>query len=384
MHVSPELIAFLQQSDLFHDLSLEELQTLLPYLTVARYQNGDWILREGEATEHLVIIQSGRAELIKTGEIIGFLTTGDWTGEMAHIEGAVRSASLRALQPVSAIHLALAKLKLIHGQSVVYDKLMSKLTKTISAHLRQTDENLILLLKEKLELTRSHVQVSRTIIYMVILFSIFFNIIGVYNNYSNELRKTFNLLFLPSSIFLFGTGAVRLILKSGYPLSFYGITCNRCIKASWQALLISLPILIVLAWIKWFAITYFFPSEPFFAFDRIGFSTKTMILATLASLIFVPAQELIVRGVLQSSFRNFFQGKKRIFHAILASNILFEVLHVGQNLFLAIASFAFGIFWGYLYEKQKTIVGPIVSHLLIAWWGLNALDLLSLIPPPRI
>ncbi len=381
---SPELLLFLHNSDLFSDLSPDQLSSLLPYLELVKYTKGNWLLREGEATDHLIMIRSGRAEVLKNGANMDLLRPGDWAGEMAHLEDVVRSASVRALEDTEVIQFSLRQLKQSPQDRLIYDTIFPRLIHKISARLRKTGDDLIALLKERLELTLARNQISKTIIYMMILFTIFFNIIAIYNNYADFLKQTFNLVFLPSSIFLFGTGAVRLIRKSGYPLAFYGITTYHTGKIIIQGILASIPIILLLSLIKWLAIQSVpsLATEPFFSFDRTNIIPKAFWTASIFYLLLIPIQELVVRGVLQSSFRNFFQGPHRIFHAILSSNILFEVLHIESNLFLAVANFALGIFWGWLYEYQKSLWGVICSHILIGWWGFKALDLLALLPTP--
>ena len=54
-----------------------------------------------------------------------------------------------------------------------------------------------------------------------------------------------------------------------------------------------------------------------------------------------------------------------------------------RGIWFSLIVFAFGIFWGYLYEKQRTIVGVSLSHALLAAWAflfLNFQHLLTLVP----
>lgn len=80
-------------------------------------------------------------------------------------------------------------------------------------------------------------------------------------------------------------------------------------------------------------------------------------------------QELIVRGVLQSSFYEFITGRHRNFWAILLSNLLFSITHMHLSLAASFIVFVPGLFWGWLYSRYRTLVGVIFSHLFIGIWA---------------
>jgi hypothetical protein len=387
---STELLSFLKETALFHDLTSEELTSLLPFIQTAHYESGEWVIQEGEKDHSLFIIQSGRAEVLKEDKqskephLIGVFKEGDWFGEMAHIEQEQRAASVRAFHDLNVVILLLEELHSSPSLRSIYNKISSRLSKKMSERLRKTGVVLIQTLKEKIGLSQSSFQISKTMIYMLIIFGIFFNVVAIYNNYAGSLRTIINVIFMPTSIILFGIAAIRLIQISGYPLSFYGVSLKDGWRIGFEGFLATIPILALMALLKWALITQVpsLSNEPFLALIRPTQSPQELLIKTGIYLILVPLQELIVRGFLQSSFRNFYQGPNRVFYAILASNVMFEVLHTANDLFLALFSLICGIFWGALYEYQKTILGVIVSHILIGWWGIFALDLLSLAPTP--
>jgi CRP-like cAMP-binding protein len=385
-----ELLEFLKQNELFSDLTPEEFIALLPYVHITTYPEGKWMIREGEIGEHLYIIKTGRAEVVKEDKerglphIIGVLEPGDWVGEMAHFEQGPRSASVRAFDNVDAVCLMLQELSDSPEHAAIYQKIAPKLSKRLSQRLRKVDDILTKTLRDKLELLMSSNQVSKTIIYMLILFAVFFNVVAAYDNYGGALKGIIKTIFMPTSIAMFGFAALRLIQKSGYPLSFYGITTERAGRCAIEGFLFTLPILGLMTLFKWALISYIpqFKDADLLPFAFNQTPLREVFYISAIYVLLSPLQELIVRGFLQSSFRNFFQGENRVFYAILSSNILFEVLHTANDLFLAIFSFIFGIFWGAMYEHQKSLVGVSISHIMIGWWCIYALDILSMAPQP--
>jgi CRP-like cAMP-binding protein len=66
----------------------------------ALYRDGDVIIREGEMDDCMYVIQSGRVEVVLSGERgeqhLAFLGPGDFFGEMALFEHQKRSATVRS------------------------------------------------------------------------------------------------------------------------------------------------------------------------------------------------------------------------------------------------------------------------------------------------
>lgn len=77
----------------------------------AHYVPGDFILRQGDATDHFYVVVEGEVEVSRkhpdgTDIVLSRLTAGDHFGEMALLEGRERhSASVRALTPVNVLTL---------------------------------------------------------------------------------------------------------------------------------------------------------------------------------------------------------------------------------------------------------------------------------------
>ena len=81
--------------------------------------------------------------------------------------------------------------------------------------------------------------------------------------------------------------------------------------------------------------------------------------------LFVPVQELIARGAMQSSLHEFLAGKHNTLWAILLSTLMFSQIHLHLNPGYAIAAFFPSLFWGAMYARQRSLLGATVSHILI-------------------
>ena len=68
------------------------------------YTKGEVIFREGEAGDHVCLITSGHAEVVRDlgdrSVVLGIVGAGEFVGEMAVVEGRPRSATVRAVNAV--------------------------------------------------------------------------------------------------------------------------------------------------------------------------------------------------------------------------------------------------------------------------------------------
>ncbi|MCH9687864.1 MAG: CPBP family intramembrane metalloprotease [Deltaproteobacteria bacterium] len=103
----------------------------------------------------------------------------------------------------------------------------------------------------------------------------------------------------------------------------------------------------------------------------------TAMLAHGVYLVLVPVQEFIARGVIQGQLFEFLTGseRRRWVVAIAVSNALFALTHMHLTLEYALAGLACGVLWGALYARQRSLVGPVVSHAVMGIYGLWVLGL---------
>lgn len=382
------LFGFLSKNPLLFELTREQILALLPFFNPIRVKKGDWILREGEKGDHVFLLYKGSAEILKHNpelhelQKVARLEPGDWVGEMAHFEKISRSASVRATQDSEIFVFDFAAVDHHPELKDVYRILALRLATLMSRRLREATETLVHTLKEKLHFSHSINQVSRTIIYYFILIAGWINCYKLVKMFPNN--ELYADQFLTVLFVILGGLATILIVKSShYPLSFYGLTTHKMGWYALEGLLYSLPIMGAILGLKWILIQHLsafshvelFPNPM--ASGHLTWVSYAVI--TVAYAVLVPVQEFVARGVLQSCLRNFFQGPDRAITANFTANILFQILHTVKDFWLAITTFFLGVFWGYLFEKQRSLVGASVSHALIGMWTYTILDFQQLI-----
>ena len=98
---------------LFSTLSEKALETVSVFASETSVSAGTRLVHEGDYSYDLIVIETGTADVIKGGEVIGSLGPGDVFGEMGMLSGAKRSADVIATSPMHLITLSKWDLKRI-------------------------------------------------------------------------------------------------------------------------------------------------------------------------------------------------------------------------------------------------------------------------------
>ncbi len=108
---------------LFSSLSDQALKTVSVFSSETSVSAGKRLVHEGDYSYELIVIETGTADVIKGGEVIGSLGPGDVFGEMGMLSGGKRTADVIATSPMRLITLSKWDLKRISAE--VNDQLRS-------------------------------------------------------------------------------------------------------------------------------------------------------------------------------------------------------------------------------------------------------------------
>ncbi len=383
-----DLLFFLKENSLFSEFTDQEIGSLMTSAQVKAVGDGFQFFKEGEAGDYLYIIINGNVAITKTDPDssdqfhLATLQKGDWFGEMLLFEEGVRSATARAQSEVTVVEIPL---KVFSS----FTKGMVNLVKATTGRLRKTNERALASFKEELRLTKSHYQMGQFIIHLFILFTLYFYSFKIFAEYGA--KGFFSEMVTSILITCFAISAVVLVKKSKYPLSFYGLSLHNWRKNAYESVLFTLPILVLTLIFKWVLITSLpvfkdvalfeigAPERSYFFFFHSDSQRVESFLLVGLYLALVPIQEFIARGCLQSVLAQFFVSQNRIVLSILTSNLLFGMFHGFKTFTFALAAFLLGLFWGWLYARQRSIVGPTISHMLIGGWAFGCLNYQSIL-----
>ena len=93
----------LRSIPLFATCSDRSIEMIAGIVDEATFAPGDVLVRAGDPGDSLIVIRSGSASVEQDGRPIRQLGPGDFLGEIALIDGGVRTATVTALEPIEAL-----------------------------------------------------------------------------------------------------------------------------------------------------------------------------------------------------------------------------------------------------------------------------------------
>lgn len=350
-------------------------------LTVKDCPAGSLLFREGDRPDAWYIVLEGQLAVLKqdpkTQEFmpIAALGPGQTVGEMSLVDQAARSASIQASVPTRLLAFDLKASSVAPDQRhALILEWQAGLGRVLSQRLRQTNDTTAQALGEQLLATQQQLEMSKFIFRLVVGLCIYMFALGLTTALSKVVSTT-SVISIPILI-VFAVGVVRTIQTSPWPPRVYGFTLAHWQRHAMEAVLWSLPVLGLIVLIKWLALRYVpgLENQPLFDLGlSTGLTGWQLALAALAYCLFTPVQETIARCAIQTSLQILLTHKHRIRDAIFLSNLTFSVTHIHISLTLALAVFPLGLFWGWMFARQGSMVGSSVSHALIGTFALSIL-----------
>lgn len=151
-------------------------------------------------------------------------------------------------------------------------------------------------------------------------------------------------------------------------LVFYGVPF-RVREFNRRALLVGVGSAAVLYGIFWLGdalatILFSFGPAQITAIYDLRAESETWLIVLLLLLVTSPAEEIYWRGFLQ----RWLNQHLRPVPALILTSALYGAVHiVSGNTMLVLAALTAGLFWGYIFMKENSVVPVIISHAL---WAL--------------
>jgi membrane protease YdiL (CAAX protease family) len=154
--------------------------------------------------------------------------------------------------------------------------------------------------------------------------------------------------------------AFVLVKVTRMPWKDVGITLRNTGPALRECLWVTVLILLILTGLK-----YWLTLHPGIFKGASLFDTSTIGLSFLTYALIAPIQEFITRGVLQGIVERIIGGKHDWIWAIIVSSTMFGAFHVYYSQALAILTIVSGFLWGYLYSRNRNLIGVSLSHFVV-------------------
>ena len=135
----------LQSYALFDGVTDEDISFLSTLLNLKSYADGAYLFWKDDLADRLFLIQEGAVEILNqmpggTQVRVAVRQEGDSIGEMALIDTHRRSASVRAIEPVTVFWLSKENLDHIYQTNKdLYIRLLTNIAREISSRLSSMD-----------------------------------------------------------------------------------------------------------------------------------------------------------------------------------------------------------------------------------------------------
>lgn len=375
---SVDVLLILSEHPFFGQLPAEHVVELAEATSLRRLATGERLFREGELGREVYYVHQGRLDL-RRGEgrarhLIGEVGRGELLGELAILDDEPRSAEAIAAEPTTLLCFDGAQAReIIRRRADPGTQAILHMSVGLANRLRRANDRVVAALERELEELRARTDLARLLTLVLGLMVIYaFALKAIWTLVPAGTDSTWISSPLVAALTV-GVGA--LARKSGRGWAFYGATLEGWPRVLGQATLWTLPFLALLVGFK-LALTRWMPDlsgpDLFIRPERID---GQMFLLLLVYVALVPLQEFIIRGVLQGSLRQFLVGPRAGLWAVLLSNGVFGFCHLHISAGFGLVAAVPGLYWGWMYDRQRSLLGASLSHALVGAWALFALDL---------
>lgn len=370
---------------IFRRCGVADLAALAGGARWVEHADGADLVREGDAPQELFIIAQGHAQVLKRGaqgdeHPINRLGPGDSIGEMALFDRVPRSATVRAEGPVRSLALPLSNIVRLAETRPALVPVLMDIGALVTERLRTASANAAASADRLLAEERMRAVMGRFTLLLMLAYTLYTWVLGTAMRVKQSLGHS-EFVTVPA-IFICCAILFAFMRVSGYPARFFGLTTEHAGRHAGEALLFTLPllagtVLIKLALLAWVPEMHGLPLFQMFAEPPPGLPISSGFnpWLALAYVVFAPFQELIYRGGVQGPLSHFLTGRWRQGLAIVGANIIFSAAHLYVSPGLAATAFVAGLFWGWLYARQRGLIGVAVSHVLLGFWAFEVVDL---------
>lgn len=376
----------LRRVALFEELDESQLDEILGLAEDRHLAPGERFIHEDGPADYFYVILDGTVAVTKRtpdGDSEHEIATLDGpavVGEFAMFDRKPRSSSVSAKGPA---HLLAISIDALRARTEIVSGILESNARHGTALLRRNNEGMVSALQARLEEARVRVALGVFFVYLMVGMAIY----TISLRSADAIKDT-----LPGGtrglsvaiLIVFGMVALAAIRNSGFSWAFYGLTTQGWRKAVWEGVIFSFPMMAFITALKFWGLTTFpelfptarlFDARASFGEDGYGFAWGAYFLAMTAYVVTVPMQEIICRGCLQSALQKFLVGPRWrvVLTAVITSNLIFAMAHSHLRLSFVLAVTIPGLFWGWMFARHQTLLGVVVSHILIGVWAMFVL-----------
>ena len=180
-------------------------------------------------------------------------------------------------------------------------------------------------------------------------------------------------------ILLFFFVAWTALPRGGSDFATFGMTLEGWPRQVGRALLLTAPILLLVLGLKLAHINAHPEKLDLFEPERVlqgvGGATWVHWACFAGTYVLLSFAQEFVRCVTQGSLARFYRdsGEPDRWRSPVVTNMVFAATHVHLSVWFAVLAFLPGLFWGWMYQRERSFLGVGLSHALIGCWVLFVL-----------
>ena len=374
---------------LFAHLGRDHVKAIRDSLTVLSFATGQTVVREGDANDNrLFVILEGEAALCKSARSdsggppldyeIEIRGRHDLFGAMWVFDQEPLPVSVMAKTPLTVAVIDLKGRGQNRRERETRNVLIAELRRYLGNYVRKSLRVRVDSLAREAEVSRYRNAVSDIVVASLTLLSFYTLALSTLPRFETYLQVNFALS--PFIIVFFALTFFPLLLRSGFPLAFFGITFNNWRSVLLFSAAVSLAFIAAGALTKGILIAAL-PSlhgMTVFSFADVRVSGENVMMspwywvAVGLYLALTPVQEFVARCGIQAPLYAFLQGSEleRRVISIVVSNLVFSAAHAHIGLAFALAAFLPGLFWGWIFARTNSLLAASASHFVIGGAGI--------------
>lgn len=352
-------IEILQNQILLQSMTHDELLKIYPLLEQKEYDINDVILEEGDMTTDLYFLKEGEVVVLTWDQDhkyqlpLARFIAGQMFGEMSFMDGSPRSSTIKATKHTIVWKLSREKFDThLPEMASIQNKLITNIAIINIQRIRSSNQSSTKNLRSELGSLQRREEQGEMAFSLVLLIG--FLVLGTLFIKAEWPEYSLDLLYLSSWLILYPL--VTILVKSyHYDFSEFSLIKNHLMKTIITSLVISVGAVAFLFLCNWIYHHFAVSTMSFYHVGKLWIALY---------LIYCYAYEFIVRGVLQTTIRNFLNdesGRKAVF--LTASFI--TLLQLPLFYVAAFPSWIANILLGAIYLRQQNIVGVFIIHFVL-------------------
>lgn len=390
------LVSFLKAAPILADLNHEEVVLLAKGVEMAHYPENNIIDGDEFGETRLPLITWGEAEMLQSaklpdGEILEhrvvLLEAGNLLGTFNFMSSSndFEHPKVRTTRPTDVVILDFKDADTTSALGKIRDKVKLAIGKILSQRITYSDKALAISLTHQLAETKIKRTAGGYVIMMACILAVY--TLAMRGIADSDLKGAARGISSVVMILVFLSPLIGILKMGPFKAADLGLTFRGWRPAVLDAVVWSSVLLCLLIGLKYLAVTFVpsFQGTAIFELDEVfsrmtpdgkvdwAFYGMNMFIYAL----FVPVQEIIARCGLQSLLARFLygHGTKHAIIAIVASNSFFAAAHSHLSLGFALVTFIGGLFFGWLFYRNPSIIGVSIAHMMLGITALFALGL---------